>query len=565
MYNFVFLFPIKSTMLYMSKIVRTFAKNLKDMNDNKKVILFVRCSTEQQDVSSQISDLKTFAKSLGFVDESEYHIIGGIAASAVKINELYQSYISELKQMILDNKCKCVCVFALNRLFRNELVGAELKDFFISTKTQLYVREPSLKLLDDKGNIDVGMSIAFSIFSTMASLEAKEIIEKTKRGREYVKSQGKYYGGKLPFGYTSDKNKNVILHEEQAKIVKDIYLMYSTGKYSTSTIKKEYEERGFILKSKLVNRILVNTEYYNNKFGLNIIDKELFDKCAEVRKANFSSSKKTFKYKTLLNRLIKCKCGYGYTSIHNTLYVCNQKAKFKVVNEEHSINLPLSLFDGMIVSICNVQTSLKYIHDLEQFRKETNERVDIINLKINNLELKLNNYNEKKDKIVELYIDGTINKDTYTQKLNKLDVSNENLIKELELLKHEKTQLIEILEAKNKFRVINNEDDYYLNIRQYIKVIYVGDVVDNYCIITIEFLKGNKAELKYFPKEKCFTDLYDNPLEFSKRVLDVEEIKFVSPQDGKAKENGIDFCYLLGKENKIRKLLENEKSPTSIV
>jgi hypothetical protein len=218
----------------------------------------------------------------------------------------------------------------------------------------------------------------------------------------------------------------------------------------------------------------------------------------------------------------------------------------------------------MIVSICNVQTSLNYLQDLEQFRKETNERIDIINLKINNLELKLNNYNEKKDKIVELYIDGTINKEVYTQKLNKLDLNNENLIKELELLKREKSQLNDVLIAKNKIKVINNEDDYYLNIRQHIKVIYVGEVVDNYCIITIEFLKGEIAELKYFPKEKCFTDLHDNPLEFSKRVLDVEKIQFIPPLEGKGKENGLDFCYLLGKENKIRKLLENKNSPTAI-
>ena len=521
----------------------------------KKVILFVRCSTDSQDINSQIADLKTFAKQLGFTNESEYHIIGGIAASAVKINELYLSYINEMKNMVLEGKCKCILVFALNRLFRNELIGAELKEFFISTKTQLYVREPNLRLLDNKGNIDVGMSIAFSIFSTMASLEAKEIAEKTKRGREYVKSQGKYYGGKLAFGYTSDKNKNVIIHEEQAKIVKDIYLMYATGKYSTSTIKKEYEERGIILKSKLVNRILINTEYYNNKFGLNIIDKELFDKCAEVRKNNFSSSKKTFKYKTLLNRLIKCKCGYGYTAVHNNIYVCNQKAKFKVNTLEHSITLPLSLFDGIIVDICNVQTSLNYLNDLETFRKETNERVDIINLKINNLELQLNNYNTKKDKIVELYINGDITKESYTQKLNKLDLSNENLIREIELLKSEKTQLNEVLVAKNKINVVSNENDYYLNIRQHIKAIYVGDVMDNYCIITIEFLKGEVAELKYYPKTKAIFNMNNEPMEFSKRILNIEEIKFISPQDGIPKENALEFCYLLGKQNILKKLL----------
>lgn len=524
----------------------------------KKVILFVRCSTDSQDINSQIVDLKNFAKQLGFVDESEYHIIGGIAASAVKLNDLYLSYINEMKNMVLEGKCKCILVFALNRLFRNELIGAELKEFFISTKTQLYVREPSLKLLDDKGNIDVGMSIAFSIFSTMASLEAKEIAEKTKRGREYAKSQGKYYGGKLAFGYTSDKDKNIILDVEKAKIVKEIFTMYSSGKYSTNTIKDELTQRGVELKSKIVNRILINEYYYNNHYGISIIDKDLFDRCAEIRKNNFNTSKKNYKYKTLLNRLIRCKCGYGYSAVHCNAYTCSDKIKHKPKFDEHSITLPLSIFDGMIVDICNVQSSLNYLHDLETFRKETNERVDIINLKINNLELQLNNYNTKKDKIVELYINGDIDKDTYTKKLNKLDLNNENLIREIELLKTEKTQLNEVLEAKNKIKVVSNENDYYLNIRQHIKVIYVGDVMDNYCIITIEFLKGEKAQLKYYPKTKQFFNMNNQPMEFSKRVLNVEEIKFTQAHESTAKENAIDFCYLLGKENKIKKLLSEK-------
>jgi DNA invertase Pin-like site-specific DNA recombinase len=525
----------------------------------KKVILFVRCSTEQQDVSSQILDLKTFAKQLGFTNENEYHIIGGVAASAVKINDLYLSYISELKQMILDNKCKCVCVFSLNRLFRNELAGAELKNFFISTKTQLFVREPNLRLLDDKGNIDVGMSIAFSIFSTMASLEAQEIKEKTKRGREYLKSQGKFYGGKLAYGYTADKDKNIIIDIEKAKIVKEIFTMYSTGKYSTNTIKEELTQRGIELKSKIVNKILINESYYNNHYPINIIDKELFDKCTEVRKNNFNTSKKNYKYKTLLNRLIRCKCGYGYSAVHYNAYTCSYKIKSKSKNTEHSITLPLSIFEGMIVDICNVQTSLNYLQDLEQFRKETNERIDIINLKINNLELKLSNYNEKKDKIVELYINGDIDKNTYNKKLNKLDLSNENILKELELLKTEKTQLNEVLVSKNKISVVSNENDYYFNIRQHIKMIYVGDLVDDCSIITIEFLKGEKVQLKYYPKTKEIFNMDNEPMEFSKRVLNVEEIKFVSPQDGIAKENGNDFCYLLGKENQLKKLSKQKK------
>lgn len=531
------------------------------MNSKKKIILFVRCSTQQQDVNSQLLDLQSFAKSLGFVDESRYHIIGGVAASAVKINDLYLSYINEMKNMILRGEVECVLTWALNRLFRSEIIGLQLRDFFVENKIQLYVREPNLKLLTDNGDMDSSMSIAFSIFLTMSSLEAKEIAEKTKRGREYVKSQGKYYGGKLSFGYTSDKNKNVILDTEKATIVKDIFLMYATGKYSTSKIKKEYEDRGIILKSKLVNRILINTDYYNNKYGLNIIDEDLFNKCADVRKNNFSTSKKTFKYKTLLNRMIKCRCGYGYTTVHASIYTCNQKAKFKVNSAEHSINIPLTLIEGLVVDISIVQSQLHYIQDLEAFRKETTEKIDIITLKINNLELKLNNYNEKKDKIVELYINGDINKDTYTQKLNKLDTTNENIIKELDLLKYEKSQLNEILQAKNRIRVINNEDDYYLIVRENIKRIFIDDLVDDFCIVNIELThRDDIVKLKYKPLERQFYDLQDNILEFSKRVLNTEKILFSPANDGIGKENAFEFCYMLGKENKVKSLLEKHNT-----
>lgn len=546
-------------MLYISKILRTFAKNFKDMNSKKKIILFVRCSTQQQDVSSQISSLQGFARSLNYTDSSRYHVIGGVAASAVKINDLYLSYLNEMKNMILRGEVECVLTWALNRLFRNEIIGLTLRDFFIEHKIQLFVREPNLKLLTDNGDIDTSMSIAFSIFLTMSSLEAKEIAEKTKRGREYLKSQNKFYGGKLPFGYTTDKNKNVILDIEKAKIVKEIFTMYSTGKYSTNTLKEDFICRGYELKSKIVNRILVNEQYYNNKFGLNIIDKELFDKCAEVRKNNFNTSKKTYKYKTLLNRLIKCKCGYGYSAVHYNAYTCSDKIKHKSKYTEHSITLPLSLFEGMIVDICQVQSKLHYLQDLEAFRKETENKINIIDLKINNLELKLNNYNSKKDKIVELYINGDINKDTYTKKLNTLDLSNDNLINELELLKHEKSQLNELIVAKNRIRVINSEDDFYLVIKENIKVIYVGDLVDGYSIITIHFINGDIAKLKYSPLDKRFTDLNNNILEFSKRVLNTEKILFKAATDGIGKDNAFEYCYLLGKENMVKKIMENKK------
>ena len=529
------------------------------MNNDKKVILFVRCSTDNQNVSSQIAALRIFAKQLNFTDESRYHIIGGCAASAVKINDLYLSYINEMKQMILRGEVECVLTWALNRLFRNELIAIQLRDFFIENKTQLYVKEPHLKLLTDTGDMDASMSIAFSIYNTMATLEAKEIKEKTKRGREYLKSQNKYYGGKLPFGYTTDKNKNVILDIEKAKIVKEIFTMYSTGKYSTNTLKEDFICRGYDLKAKIVNRILVNEQYYNNKFGLNIIDKELFDKCAEVRKNNFNTSKKTYKYKTLLNRLIKCKCGYGYSAIHCNAYKCSNKIKNKAKYTEHSITLPLSLFEGMIVDICQVQSKLHYLQDLEAFRKETENKINIIDLKINNLELKLNNYNSKKDKILELYINGDINKDTYTKKLNTLDLSNDNLINELELLKHEKSQLNELIVAKNRIRVINSEDDYYLVIKENIKIIYVGDLVDGYSTITIHFINGDIAKLKYSPLGKRFTDLNNNILEFSKRVLNTEKILFKPAPDGIGKDNAFEYCHVLGKENMVKKIMGNKK------
>ena len=55
----------------------------------KKIICFVRVSTDTQSYDAQLKELVNYAKSSGYKDE-EIMIIEGAGASAIKINDLYK-------------------------------------------------------------------------------------------------------------------------------------------------------------------------------------------------------------------------------------------------------------------------------------------------------------------------------------------------------------------------------------------------------------------------------------------------------------------------------------------
>ncbi|MBQ3944504.1 MAG: recombinase family protein, partial [Alphaproteobacteria bacterium] len=152
----------------------------------KKCLLFFRVSTTKQEWESQLKETKLYAESLGFND---FVTVGKAGASAYKVADEYLALVDEMKGLIeRDNTIEAVITYHLNRLCRNDKVAMDIKEFLIKHHTNLYVYEPTIKLLNDDGSINTGAELAFSLFATMSRQQIDELIVKSKRGKNAKKA-----------------------------------------------------------------------------------------------------------------------------------------------------------------------------------------------------------------------------------------------------------------------------------------------------------------------------------------------------------------------------------------
>ena len=87
--------------------------------------------------------------------------------------------------------------------------------------------------------------LLISVLSAVAEIERENILEQTMNGRREKARQGKWNGGQPPYGYMI-KDGVLQIEEDEAKIVKMVFEMYTTTKIGYTGIKTfKVEEKIF--------------------------------------------------------------------------------------------------------------------------------------------------------------------------------------------------------------------------------------------------------------------------------------------------------------------------------
>ena len=72
-------------------------------------------------------------------------------------------------------------------------------------------------------------SVFVKLLSVFAEFYSKQCSEKQKATKDRLKSQGKFFGGKKPFGYDVDQNNYLIPCEKEQQVIRDMQLMRKQG------------------------------------------------------------------------------------------------------------------------------------------------------------------------------------------------------------------------------------------------------------------------------------------------------------------------------------------------
>lgn len=408
----------------------------------KRVLAIVRASTERQEIVSQHNDMVAFASKKGF-KENEIEWIEVKGASARKLNKKYLQMIEDIKNTITNNPTlNTVIAFHLNRLGRVASKLTEMMEWFTEHKIQVLIENPSITLLNDDLTRNAAAEITWSIFATMVKFDTDEMFDKYTRGKKHNASIGKFNGGqKVRYGYKLDANNYYIIDKESAEQIVMIYEMYASRKYSYYTLIAELESRGIKRTDGISYRLeflrdMLSNECYcgvaNKKF-LNrvypqIISKELFEKCKQVRKENNTSQVRHSKKVHLGAMIWKCNnCGYYLTSSCGFYHCSHHYNKYAYSDIENRCSMTRTFcekyVDLMLWEVAFHKHLDFLLQDSDLSKKETEEQIQILKEKINALNEKINGIDARKKALSDLYLDGTYTKEEFNIRRIKLETS----------------------------------------------------------------------------------------------------------------------------------------------
>lgn len=310
--------------------------------DNRKVGLYIRVSTDAQfeegySVDAQKEKLEMYCKLKNF-DNYEFYIDGGWSGSNIDRPE-----IKRLIDDIMFNKVKAVIVYKLDRLSRSQKDTIFLlEDVFIPYDCSFISLNENFDTSTPYGKAMIG------ILSVFAQLERENIRERTRMGMyERVKSGLWMGGGRVPFGYDYDQNKNILVPNEHAEDVRQIFDLYLQG-YSTTQLANMFD----VASDRHITQIL-DRETYLGKIKFRgeliegqheaIVDETTWLKVQEERRKRSTKSVITSTY--LLTGLVYCgKCGaklrYQKWGNHVKLYCYSQQtSKPNLIKDPNCNNL----------------------------------------------------------------------------------------------------------------------------------------------------------------------------------------------------------------------------------
>jgi site-specific DNA recombinase len=181
----------------------------------EQIVLYSRVSTQDQNYQSQFDDLRKWAKGNNFrVVETFGEKVSGYDLSAERLE------FEKMKAYVLENKIPNIGIWEISRLGRSMVRTLNEIDFFNKHKINVHFKKEGLCSISN----NVTNTLLLTILSSMAEMERNSIVDRSIRGRISAAMKGKATNyGIMPYGYTKDDEGMLIVHIEEAKIIKLIY------------------------------------------------------------------------------------------------------------------------------------------------------------------------------------------------------------------------------------------------------------------------------------------------------------------------------------------------------
>lgn len=133
-----------------------------------------------------------------------------------------------------------VAVFKIDRLARRLKVLLNVVDFFEDYKIEFISANETIDTSTPFGRAVLG------ILGVIAELEIENIALRTKAGRAEAKKKGVVYGSQSYYGYNKNAEKQLVINEDEAKIIEDIFRWFTVDRKTYQQIADMLMARGIL-------------------------------------------------------------------------------------------------------------------------------------------------------------------------------------------------------------------------------------------------------------------------------------------------------------------------------
>ena len=436
--------------------------------ENKILYGYVRQSKEDSGESYSIQYQKEVGERMktrfGFSKIIFFNEGSGISGTT---NPFERKVGGELIEKIQNGEVKNLFIYEWSRLSRDNFFSEYLRKKFMENGVLIYEGDCS-EPRDLSNPID---QLTSSILSSIYTYERQNMIKRIKEGLYQSRLNQKWSGVYLPYGYKKGEKGSVIVDEVEMSIYLQMVDFIFEGKSirwvvnwlnenliptkGERVIKKgfikrkdyEGEVKNISLNSTLwrdnvVRSILTKPYYkgeridkYGDRFEFPTIlgeDKwiQLQDKINENKSINRNGNKPVHNY--LLKNLIYCKRDgsklLGRVKSDERTYFCNRKRKEIRLKDEKPCSLPSPNLDFIESYVWEKLTSILSNSHLirEEFKNQKLQNqthktsVDTLGKEEKSLENRISEIEKKKSKIVTLFLEDNIDKETYKIQFDRL-------------------------------------------------------------------------------------------------------------------------------------------------
>ena len=422
----------------------------------------------------------------------------------------------DFQRMLKDSKNKkwdYVLVYKLDRFGRNKYEMAINKRF---------LRDNGVKVISAMENIpDTPEGIILeSLLEGMAEYYSVELAQKVNRGIKESWLKGNQPGGRRTLGYNL-VNKKLVINEEEAEIVREIFTLYSQG-YTTVSIANMLNERdlrkpdgskfhgvyiGTVLHRKHYTGTIVRQgDVYNNIYP-RIISDELWNKVNLINEKNrtFRGMNAGSKGYILAGKSI---CGYcgcnvigdcgGRKTNRRNYYLCSNRKRYhncqhRLIGRDYLEDLVVDITTKLLNNDENIKYIASIMFELCSEKKKSNDN-------LNNL-IRLKKEKEKACENLVSAIEKGIVTETTHSRLLKLETE----VKELEVAINNENQKSEVLITEEEIIKYLKNDVFhnckYSNVRRAIVNTFVNSIILYNDKVIITYKCSEDYKLASFTKE----------------------------------------------------------------